>query len=401
MFEPVAVGDRGLVPRRQVLKLLGATAGWLALAPALRAVAEPTEVVIDAPIDGRDATDIIMRQIDAAPDGSIIRFPIGRADGRYRVDGRLWVQDRANLTIVGPSATNRATIWTDKVGQDVGIINQNGYSHRSHWSFRDCHGITVQNLRVDGPNARRDDEGYSQITLEQEGEHGFVFNMCSDMQLIDCVANSVYGDGCWIHAPAGYKTTNVTVRRFKTRSNGRHGMGIFNVDGVAVDGLTVVKGGTCGIDMEPNGPEDSTLNVEIRNCDIDTRTVAFAAMGAKEVSGVWLHDNVVKHAKTWPMLGVKRRDGGLSRDWVVENNRQIFRISPGSGLSFTAVENVVVRNNYIELGNREWIEGVRLVDCKGRLEVTNNDFTGAGAAFLREGSTGSVTAYGNTCSGCG
>lgn len=380
--------------RRQLLMGLGASVGLAVAGPTARAFAL-SEIVIDAPIDGRDATDIIMNQIAAAPDGSVIRFPVGRSQGKYRVDGRLWIQERRNLTIVGPSAGDPATIWSDKVGQDLGIVNQNGYSKRNHWSFRKCSGMTIQNLRIEGPNRVRDAAGYSKLTTIYEGEHGFSFNMSSDCKLIDCSTDSVYGDGCWIHAPSGYKTSNVAVERFTTTSNGRHGMGVFNVDGVVVDGLRVVKGGTCGVDMEPNGPGESTLNVEIRNSTIDTRTVAFAAMGAREVSNVWLHHNTVTRAKTWPMLGVKRRDGGRSRNWRVEDNRQLFKISPAQGFAFTRVDNAVVRRNHVELGARDTIVGTRFTECAGALEVTDNNFTGAGAAYAKDTLTGPVVSRGN------
>lgn len=395
---PCQRGAQG-VSRRRFLIGLGTTSA-LMVAPRWALAAQHREVQIDAPTDGRDATDIIMRQIAAAPDGSVIRFPVGRSSGRYRVDGRLWIQERRGLTIVGPTSTDPATIWSDRVGQEVGIVNHRGYSARNHWSFRKCDNIRLQNLRVEGPNKIRDPQGYSKITTIYEGEHAFSFNMSSGCQLVDCSADSVYGDGCWLHGPAGFKTTAVTIKRFTTTSNGRHGLGIFNVDGVLVDGLTVVKGGTVGVDMEPNGPGESTLNVELLNCRIDTRTVAFSAFGAREVSNVWLHDNSVTYAKTWPVLGVKRRDGGRSRNWLVENNVAEFESLAARGLNFVRVDDVTVRGNRIGLASRGERVGVTLRDCLGRLEVIDNDFTGASAAFAPEGSTGEVVSTGNRCRGC-
>lgn len=397
--------------RRRVLAGIGMGTGAVLLGWRRQALAAP-EIVIDAPTDGRDATAVIMRQLSAAPDGAVVRFPVGRSSGRYRVDGSLHLKNRRDLTITGPSATDPATIWTDKVGQDVGLVNAKGTSTRQHWHFRECQGLKILNLRVEGPNKVRDSKGYSSITASYEAEHAFCVNLCSNIRITDCSADSVYGDGVWLHAPytsANFKTRSVTVERFTTTSNGRHGIGVFNVDGVLIDGLTVVKGGVCGIDMEPNGTYDSTLNVEIRNCKIDTRSVAFAANGRREVSNVWLHHNKVTHCRTWPMVSVKRRDGGRAHDWRVEHNRQTWPTSPLSGISFEKVDNAVARNNYIDLrpapdpttGVASPIYGVRFVEGGGVLEVTNNNFTQASAAYVTSGPTAPVTSYGNSCSGCG
>lgn len=400
----------GQLSRRQVIAGLGAAAGAVVFGPAARVLGETTEVVIDAPTDGQDATAIILQQIAAAPDGATIRFPIGIKEGRYRVDGRIYVEYRRGLTFTGPSRTNPATIWTDKVGHDVGIVNDNkGTSIRRHWNFTRCSDITLRNLRVKGPNQVRDEEGYSRISPLYEAEHAFAFSECNGVLVEDCSAYSVYGDGCYLHGLGrDVKTTNVTIRRVYTRSNGRHGVCMGNASNVLIDGLTVVKGGTCGVDQEPNGEHDSIFNVEIKNSKIDVRTVAFASNGAHEASNCWIHHNTVTHSRTWPMVSVKRRDGGRSRDWRVEDNRQTWPTSPVSGVSFVNIDNAEVRRNYIELlplpnpetGVAPPIYGVRFTGCQGLLAVEDNNFTQASGAYIADSATGPVTSSGNSCTGC-
>lgn len=352
-------------------------------------------IVVNAPTDGTDATAAITRQIRHAPRGSTIFFPVGRDQGRYRVDGTLALHHRHRLTITGPAAGNPAVFWTDKTGQQAGHANSHGISTRQHWNLSNCSDIAMRYLHVEGPNTVRGSDGYPYLHAAQEPEHAIAV-LSSDRILIEhCSAHNVYGDGIYLGPENGAPTRNVTVHKYRTVSQGRHGMGIVNASRVQVVGLVVTNGGTGGIDLEPNG-RDAVHNVGIFSSSFDVRRVAFSALGAHNVSNVAIVNNTVTHAlSSWPMVIAASGSTASDQNWIVQGNQQRFRSTSSAGISFGRVTNVFVQGNDLALAGRSSdLAGVSFDECGGELVVRHNKF---GSATKRYRATGSslVTTSGN------
>jgi hypothetical protein len=393
------VPPAGLSRRQLLYGAMGGAAALLFAPSSLpTAVAAPAKkhqhtVVIDAPTDGTDATATILRQINRAPDGSIIRFPVGRSQGRYRVDGTLRLINRKRLVIVGPSATDPATIWTDLTGQQAGHVGRDGISSRPHWSLTGCEDIALCYLRVEGPNNVRGADGYPYLIASQEPEHAFQFRYCNEILVDRCSSESVYGDGFYIGPASGTPTTNIAILQGRVQSQGRHGAGVVNAAGVLIEGLVVTNGGTSGVDMEPNAPSAAVSDLEISGGQFDVRRVAFSALGSRAVSGVYIHDATVTHALvSWPMICVAPGDGGTCSDWRIESNQQTFVSRPHCGVSLTRVSNATITGNTLALGgDNEDLTGVNFMDCDGSLVMSDNNFGAAKTPYQVSGSTTTVS----------
>lgn len=339
-----------------------------------------TEIVIQAPTDGTDATGIIQAQVDSAPDGTpnsptIVKFPVGRSQGKYRVDGQIVAMARRHLVIEGPTPQDPALIWTDKTGQDMGIVDRNGNSIRSHFKINAAVDITLRHLAVKGPNIGRDEEGDAQYVGGLVFEHGFsISGGSSDISVENCFAESVHGDGAYV----GGGSSNVRISSTQLAFCGRQGIAITNADGVLIDGCRLRGVRRSAVDLEANGADWTVRNVEIADCVIDTRLVAFAAAGANEVSDVWIHHNTIERsAGSWPMVVVKRSDGGRCRNWRVEDNTRAYPTNPFFMVSFARVDGVQVHRNVAraKATHAKAIAGVEIIECGGSIDISNNDFS--------------------------
>lgn len=357
-------------------------------------------ITINAPTDGSDATAIIQQQIDAAPNGATIIFPVGRDQGRYRVDRRIEVVARDGLTFSGPSPTNPAMFWTDKVGHDVGLVWVDGKSTRQTWRLKDSTNITLRNLHVLGPNNYRDERGYTSFTYNggiYEGEHGYSTWGGSNITIEDSISENVYGDGFAAQNSNGNGPNGVTLRRFTTKFNGRHGFSTQNATNVLIDGLRVEKGGTVGVALEPNGIQETITNVEVKNSIIDTGVVAFANSGTRYSSDINIHDNTVIGANpSWPLFFVQRNDGGRRERMTFERNTSTFT-SSAPMVVFHRVDNFTVRDNKATLGARV-AQAVKLTAPGGTQVIRNNSFGSVLVLYTVDGiaHTPGVDACGNT-----
>lgn len=352
-----------------------------------------TTITIIAPTDGSDASAAIQAQIDAAPNGATIVFPVGKNQGRYRVDHRIVVKQRSDLTFQGPGPSNPATFWTDKTGLEVDSAQYqyvDGKSTRSHWRIEKSANITLRNLRVEGPNDYRDAQGYTSWTYDggkYEGEHGFVTLGGSNITIEDCQIDSVFGDGVAANNASSQATVGITVRRVTTTSNGRHGFSTQSAHNVLIDGLRVVKGGSNGISFEPNATHETVENVEVKNSTIDTRVVALAHMGSRSSSNIWIHDNVVEYAiPSWPMF-VSNPNDGISRrkNLTFERNKQLFKSTAGYGISITRTDGVTIRDNEIPTSNKSKPAAMDLIDVGGTISIRNNIFAFSPAVYVKDG----------------
>lgn len=261
--------------------------------------------------------------------------------------------------------------------------------------------VTFQNLRIVGLNDYRDDQGYTSLQNGvYEGNHGINVADCAGATIDNVQVDSVYGDGVYIGGST--PSTNITITDLSVTSCGRHGIGAVFCDGLSVDGFTLVKGGTAGVDLEPNAVGDYVRNVTISNFDIDPRTVPFAAAGSREVSDVVIENGVVRNGLvSWPLVAVERKDGGRGANWTVRNVSHTYTLASRKCLQFINVDDITVDGCSFLTGSYSLrTGGVRLVNCGGTVTLTDNDFDTMPARDYQEGAMSpTIIASGNTWAG--
>ncbi len=348
-------------------------------------------VLIDAPTDGSDVTQIILDQIAAVPDGSTIHIE----PGRYRCDRSLRLEGRHNLTIEGPAddaydTPEPAVFWTDlKVNrtdhpwafvQNPAVPTSYGVnSQRQHVVLSNCTGITLRNLHVQGPNDYRNTKGYTRITPPYEAEHGFFLPGSDDILIEDCSTDSTYGDGLFLGAGATHTKgpSNVTARNLLVRSPGRTGVGMTRCDHILLDGVDVGLTGTGGLSFEPNGPLEYAHDVEIQNCRIDSWLPPIPCQGVRPVHDIWIHDNTFVssgNASSWPLVRCAplSTDPTLRSSGVTIERNHLDYYATGGAVNIEETDGVVIRDNtFGQLG--KFRVGVIAKNCTG-VEIVGNDF---------------------------
>lgn len=343
-----------------------------------RPVDRPCDRIIRASTDGTDQTDTIQDQLDGAPDGTegdptVVCFPVGHSSGRYRVDGSLVLTGRQWLEVRGPSPDDQATIHTDVDGITAGYVGHTGQSSRRHWQVIGSRDVVLRNLRVEGPFSpdnerfsgitRRDNAlgqpGYAYFDDRFEGEIAFEIRGSHRISLFDTSSDDVGGDHLTTRGMTGSSelgSTDITMVRAHADHPHRHGVAATHVDGLLVEGLTVVKGGYHYVDFEPIGEQDGR-RIEIRNGDADVFLLAFGAAGRGPLEDVHIHHNAVRFATpSWALVHVDGNDPAVRRvNWSVTDNVAEHPIGScsTSGLSsafhFAEVDGVELRRNTVRI----------------------------------------------------
>ena len=341
-------------------------------------------IVVKAPTDGTDVTQIILTAIAAAPDGATLFFP----PGRYRCEGSLKVTDRVGLTFTGP-----ATFYATERGK----LDNQGNSQRRHWWFVRCRDITVKDIRVESINTKADQRpGFGSYLWNHEFEHGFAFHECAGIVVEDCSTYGTYGDGLYLGNEA--PTTNVRVSGLVVEYNGRQGVALSNCEGVLLENVQIRNTRRAGFDLEPALSSWRVRDVEIRNSSINGYHVAFAAGGDGDVSGIHIHHNTVAGPGV-PWVHVGATDGTRRRNWRIEDNViQDWLGSPEPAFRFVNVDDIAIRRNVCHIASQQSRLPIRFTDCRGTLEVTNNDFRAANRVYEAKGKTSPVISAGNRLS---
>ena len=334
---------------------------------ALAAWRRRPQVTIKAPTDGRDVTNIILRQIAGAPDGAVIWFP----RGRYRCEGSLLIQDRSGLSLRGP-----ATIYSTAVGP----LDGQGMSQRRHLWFNRCRNISVKDLHIKSSNLRPNPDqipGFGAYLAQYEFEHGFVFHECHGVRVRDCSTKGTWGDGLYIGNQR--PSTDVRVNGFTVRYNGRQGVAISNADGVLLDNVKIMNTRRAGFDLEPAASTWSVTNVEIRNSYTNGYHIAFPSGGRGDVSNIYLHHNQISGpGGTW--VYVASGDGTRRRNWRITDNQVLNALgTPQSVLRFHRVDDISILRNVSPVATTQSQSCLGVEDCWGTLELRDNDFRPGGS----------------------
>lgn len=382
---PPETDSHGLT-RRDFLRAAAATGVVMAASRTKWAwgQTDPSVVTIDAPQDGRDATEIIQAQIDAAPDGSTIVFP----PGRYRCEGSLIVQDRTGLSFIGP-----ATFYATRNGE----LDFQGMSQRRHWWFIRSRNIRVEQLRVVSTNVTADQlDGFGAYLAKYEFEHGFAIHESENVTVRGCSTFGTWGDGLYIGNQE--PSRNVSVSDLVVEYNGRQGVAVSNANGVVLQNIKIKNTRRAGFDLEPATDWWFVRNVEIKNSFVNGYHVAFAAGGMGDVSNIFIHDNVIKGPGV-PWVFVGASNGHRRRNWRIHDNRVLNRLgSPMPALYFAHVNDISIRRNRSPIASTQSRLAIRFDDCRGRLVVRRNDFRRGVRLYQRRGNTSRVRAKRNRLS---
>jgi Right handed beta helix region len=343
-----------------------------------------SRVVIGAPRDGRDVTDLIQAQIDSVPDYSTIFF----RPGSYRCEGSLRVQGRRGLRFRGP-ATFYAT--------QNGALDLQGMSQRRHWWFIGCRDIRVDRLRVVSTNTVPDQlPGFGAYQARYEFEHGFAIHHSENVVVTNCSTFGTWGDGLYIGNER--PSRNVLVDNLVVEYNGRQGVALSNAAGVLLSNIKIKNTRRSGFDLEPATNGWFVRNVEISDSFVNGYHVAFAAGGVGDVSNVFIHNNVIKGPGV-PWVFVEASDGYDRQNWRVQDNRvQDGLGSPMPALYFAHLKDVSILRNVSPISSTQSRLAIRFDDAQGQLNVHFNDFRQATRLYELLNGSSPVIASGNLLS---
>jgi hypothetical protein len=338
----------------------------------------------------RDVAADIASWIASVPDNATLVFA---ADACYRTERQIRMNGRVGLTFAGNGALfRRFELSPPELQWPVG---------NRHFLWSGGRNITVRNMRIQGINTTSDDPtgfpGFGSYRRAMEFEHALSFSGVQGVTIEDVSIDAVFGDGIYFGGePAN---TNVRISRVTIDRNGRQGIGLTNVDGALLDGVTLLHSRRSGFDFEPN-PGWAVRNVEVRNSYTFSRLLPFAAGGLGQVSGIYLHHNTIDGASV-PWVYVGASDGTRRRDWRIYDNRVLRDLgSPMPMLYFVNVDNVDVRRNISHASRSRGMTAVEFRNSGSPLYLIDNDFTGACTVFTADATTAAVTASNNLYTRC-
>ena len=322
-------------------------------APRAVLVAQPI-VFVPSAIDYTGKTDVtnkLQSFIDNVDNGSLVRF---HKNGRYRVEGTLFVTNKTDLTFDGQNATIFATIP--------------GTLERSQWWITGGGGIVFRNMIVHGanPHAGLADNAYDP---KREKQHGFRIEGVEGIELGKVSVTDVYGDFAYVARFVEAPSTNVWIHDCTFARNGRQGISIIAATGVIIERNTFIDTRRGTIDLEPNGPNQTVSSVFLLNNTIGVGRLFFIASHGKGpvndivVTGNHLH----KHLMT---IDVVPPAGERRRNWIVTNNTSDITANTRP-IRWINTDGVLVSGNTQKVVATQ--PSIELTDVCGA-KITNNSF---------------------------
>jgi hypothetical protein len=316
-------------------------------------------VVVPASIDatGRaDVTQSLQRFISRVPNDTVVQF---RRNGRYRVEGTLFLRNRMRLTFDGEDALIFATT--------------RGAPDRAQWWIKEGSQIVFRDLRVRGANPQG---GVSKgaYVAKLETQHGFRFEGVNGAELDNVQVTDVYGD--FVYLGRDKKKTpsqNIWIHNSTFLRNGRQGIAVTAATNVVIEHNTFNDTRRSTIDLEPNARSWHVTNVFVLDNNVGKGRLLFVAShGQGPVDNVVISGNQLKgHALTIDALapGYQRRS-----NWVVTDNVSNTTVH-SRPLRFGGINGLVVSGNTQRVTGDQ--PGVVLTgDCGAR--VTGNRFGNGG-----------------------
>ncbi len=314
-----------------------------------------------------DVTNALQSFIDGLDDGVLVKF---RPNGRYRVEGTVFVTNASQLTFDGQNATIFATTP--------------GTLERSQWWITGGDNIVFRNMKVVGanPHAGVADNAYNP---KYEKQHGFRIEGVDGIELDHVTVSDVYGDFVYVGRFVADPSTNVWIHDSTFRRNGRQGISLVAATAVIIERNTFTDTRRGTIDLEPNGPGQTVDDVFILNNTIGRGRLMFiASHGLGPVNDIVVSGNRLPNHLI--SIDVMSPTGQRRKNWIVSNNTSSL-VAHGRPIRFIGVDGVLVTGNTQPISTTA--EGVTLVNVCGGTVVKN--VFGRGPQVVRQGPTCSAT----------
>ncbi len=323
----------------------------------------PPGVVLNFPTDGSDVTDLVNTELAAIRSGSTVIIP----PGRYYTPRTIKIVGLQGLTL----ETEDVFFWSDE--KPAGSTRQHHEDISRHLDIRESADITINGLNIEGANA----DGDYVAAIEQQ--HAFAIHNSDRVTLNDCWSSFIFGDGVYVGGGAYGQSTDIEISRQTVRRNGRQGIALTWVDGVLIDEADIRGSRRSGIDLEPNISAHTVTNVEVKNCRMASRLLAFPSGGRGQVSNIDLHHNrIVQTGASW--VYVKASDGTRRHNWRVADNVVSWELgSPYASNRYWNVDGLEIARNQVNHRPSRYMTALEANDCT---DVTLEDNCFYGAAHL-------------------
>lgn len=343
----------------------------------------PASIAADC---SKDVTNQLQNWVNSVPDNSTLVFP---ANACYRIDNRVTIANRHDLTFEGNNTTFKA--FTD--GSELCSATNPDCSAmrtRCQWVITGGSNITMRDMIVRGanPNAGLSDAAYD---ANREAQNAYTVGAGANGVLLDHVqAYDVYGDFVYL---AG-RPNNVTVRNSTFARDGRQGWTVASATNVLFDHNSVTDTRRSTIDMEPNIGSDPISNVTFSNNDFGPGRFAVLSNNGgapNQIDGVSFLFN---HLHNRPLNIWAGSDARIGKNYKVigntvdgdPSNSEVSQSGYGA-LQFYRINGVEARDNVFG------VQPARDIHCVGitstqNVAVTGNKCTNA-TGSLAQGDTNS------------
>ena len=317
----------------------------------------------------RDVTVELNALFGSAAPGTTIRFPEG---GRYRVEGIVLIEARANLTVEG----NGASLVAKTDGRGLPAPFRNYGSHwprmREHVEIRRSSEITIKDLTVVGPNPS------GRYVPELEAQAGFVIRSSRGVTLDGVAVRDTYGDGVYIVG----QSFDIVITDCTLDHNGRQGVAVVAGQTIEITKCTISDTGRSSIDLEPARGQVRDVHITDNQVRNPTNFLLAAVGAGAGVQDVWLERNRVSGGKGVSVYVGTERSMRTEMHIIDNVGTGVSAGYEGTLLRFERFDGIEVRGNRQRVASG--VTPIRLIDsCNDT--VTGNDFGSAGSDIRREG----------------
>jgi hypothetical protein len=361
--------------------------GLFAHARAGADVAAANTYVVPTAIDATGRTDVssgLNAFIAAVPDGGTIVFP---ANGHYRIERTLVVENKTHVTINGNGSLFFATI--DTPIPRLPSCNQHPTwpscrepnRARAQWRFLGDHDMVVRDVNVRGSDQHAGPNGVYSVLLE--AQHGFTIVGTDGIVLDHVSARDVWGDfvnvGIGLVGRRWIASTNVLVENSTFFGSSRQGWSITDAQHVTFANNRIDQVRRSLIDLEANRDTDVIAYVTIRDNTLGrSRLCTVSNWGAAGVE----HDFVISGNHMVPGVAMQvclRGTARARRSNLVISGNVSSRPQNGPIFNIAYFDNITVRNNVQQFSMRWPWRGAPqapvTVRCSGVVAVTGNNFS--------------------------
>jgi hypothetical protein len=345
----------------------------------------PVSIASDCSVD---ITAALNAFIASVPDGNTVVFA---ADGCYRLEQQLLLDQRTNLVLDGNGAELRRTLATPPELQ-----YPTGNRHINVWGGS---GITIRDLKITGTNTVPDKRaGFGSYLPPYEFDHAIALQGVTGATIQDVTIDAVWGDGIFMGQGPTAGTSNVAATNVSIDRNGRQGVSFSRVAGVVLDNVQLLHSRRSGFDFEPAGPGASVSNVEIRNSYVKAFLKQVAGGGLGDVYDIFFHNNTIADSSA-PVIEILGPEASDRHGWRFYDNFSPNTLGYNEAMHFANVDDIDIQRNVFHLSTKGSRESVQFDNAHGALFVIDNDFLGACAPYVANNSD-PVIASGNILSIC-